>query len=655
MAITGVLLLIALNLPFKYTFGAEKTPVYTRVLGFGADFDTSPESRKPFYFSVAVPEGNFKVTVALGSAQATCDTVVKAESRRLMVENVHTTPGMVLVRSFFVNVRNSRLIPPPPNAPGGSEVRLNDREQGVLHWDDKLTLEFNGARPCVASVEVAEAGDIPTIFLAGDSTVTDQSTGPTTSWGQMLPRFFNGAGTPGIAIANHAESGETLKSFVTGLRMDKVLSQMKKGDYLFIQFGHNDQKEQWPQTYVEAMTTYKEYLRTFIAEARRRGGQPVLVTPMHRRAFDAGGKVRETLGDYPEAMRQVAKEEDAPLIDLHAMSAQFYEALGPEKSAAAFAANGRDTTHHSAYGAYELARAVVQGIKDDKLDLVKYIDPAATAFDPSHPDSPESFVASGAFPASPALPPRPQRNPTLWVIGDSTVRNGNGTGANGQWGWGDQIWPYFDTSKITLANRALGGRSSRTFVTEGHWEEVLNHLQPGDYVMMQFGHNDSSPLDDAARARGTLKGIGEETQAVENPIMHRHEIVHTYGWYMRKFVSEARSRGAIPIICSPIPRLTWKDNHIVRGKADYAGWSEEIAKSAGVPFVDINELIARKYDELGPEKITPWFPADHTHTNLEGAELNAACVIKGLKELREDPLAAYFSAKAKDPNACDTK
>jgi lysophospholipase L1-like esterase len=651
MVISGFLLLIALNLPFKYTFGAEKIPVYTRTLGFGTDFDTSPETRKPFYFSVAVPEGNFKVTVGVGSAQSACDTMVKAESRRLMLETVHTTPGQIVSRSFFVNVRNSHLTPPPPNAPGGSEVRLNDREQGSLLWDDKLTLEFNGARPCVTSVEVAEAGDIPTIFLAGDSTVTDQPRDPTTSWGQMLPRFFG----PGVAVANHAESGETLKSFITALRMDKVLSQMKKGDYLFLQFGHNDQKEQWPQTYAEASTTYKEYLRDFIVEARRRGAQPVLVTPMHRRNFDAAGKVRETLDDYPEAMRQLAKEENVPLIDLHAMSAQFYEALGPDKSTVAFGANGRDATHHSAYGAYELARAVVQGIVDAKLDLAKYVDPAVAPFDPSHPDAPESFVASGVFPASPPLPARPQRTPTLWVIGDSTVRNGNGTGSNGQWGWGDQIWPYFDTSKINLANRALGGRSSRTFVTEGHWDEVLNHLQPGDFLLMQFGHNDASPLDDAARARGTLKGISEETQAVENPIMHRHEIVHTFGWYMRKFVADARGRGAIPVICSPIPRLNWKEGHIVRNKADYSGWAEEVAKAAGVPFVDINELIAHKYDEMGTDKVTPLFPADNTHTNLEGAEINAACVIKGLKELRENPLAAFLSAKAKDPNACDTK
>ncbi|GEM_PF-308086 len=647
MIIAGAFLLVALNLPFKYTFGAEKTPAYTRVLGFGADFDTSPENRKPFYFSVAVPEGNFKVTVQLGSAQAACDTMVRAEARRFMLDTVHTRRGEIVARSFYVNVRNSRLAPPPLNAPGGTEVRLNDREQGSLDWDDKLTLEFNGPHPCVASVEVTEVTGLPTVFLAGDSTVTDQPRDPTTSWGQMLPRFFG----PGIAVANHAESGETLKSFITALRMDKILAQMKKGDYLFLQFGHNDQKELWPQTYAEAQTTYKEYLRVFVAEARRRGANPVLVTPMHRRNFE-NGKIVETLGAYPEAMRQVAEEEKVPLIDLHAMSAQLYEALGLDKSAAAFSGNGRDATHHSAYGAYELARAVVRGVQDAVPDLAKYLDAQAAApFDPAHPDAVEAL----AFPASPALPPRPARSPTLWVVGDSTVRNGNGTGSNGQWGWGDQIWPYFDLAKINIANRALGGRSSRTFLTEGHWDEVVNRIQPGDFVMMQFGHNDASPLDDTARARGTLRGVGQETQAIENPIMHRHEIVHTFGWYMNKFVTEAKSRGATVIVASPIPRLSWKDGRVNRNHADYGGWSEEIAKASGVAFIDINELIARKYEEMGQDKVVPLFPADNTHTNLEGAEINAACVIRALQSLKDDPLAPFFSTKAKDPNVCESK
>jgi lysophospholipase L1-like esterase len=215
----------------------------------------------------------------------------------------------------------------------------------------------------------------------------------------MFTRFF----TPDVAIANHAESGETLKSFLTGLRLDKILSQMKKGDYLFIEFGHNDMKVNWPQTYVEPFTTHKEYLKVFIAEARRRGAIPVLVTPMQRRNFD-GLKIRNSLGDFPESVRQTAKEEGVALIDLTKMSIDFYEALGPEKSPLAFS-GGRDATHHSDYGAYELAKCIVEGVRANKLDLARYIVPGYKTFDPAHPDPPEAFD----IPASPKrarMPPR---------------------------------------------------------------------------------------------------------------------------------------------------------------------------------------------------------------------------------------------------------
>jgi len=370
-------------LPFRYS-AQSPAPVYS------ADSGSGFEAGAGNYFSVRVPEGNYNVT-----ATVTCTTTIKSESRRLMLEQVPAG-----THTFTVNVRNSTVPAPPQNAPGGDRVRLNDRETGVLHWDDKLTIELSGARECLQNLEIAKA-DVPTIFLAGDSTVTDQPFEPTTSWGQMLPRFFK----PGIAVANHAESGETLKSFITGLRMDKILSQMKAGDWLFLQFGHNDMKENWPQTYVPAFTTYKQYLRVMIAEARRRGATPVLVTSMHRRSFGSDGKIRNTLGDYPEAVRQTAAEEKVALIDLHAMSAAFYEALGAEKSPVAFGGGGRDGTHHSAYGAYELAKCVVKGIRDAKLDLVKYLVDDGAAFDPAHPDPPDAWN----LPASPRFSNRPPR------------------------------------------------------------------------------------------------------------------------------------------------------------------------------------------------------------------------------------------------------
>jgi lysophospholipase L1-like esterase len=236
--------------------------------------------------------------------------------------------------------------------------------------------------------------------------------------------------------------------------------------------------------------------------------------------------------------------------------------------------------------------------------------------------------------------------PTLFIIGDSTVRNGQGDGRNGQWGWGDVIGVYFDPSKINVVNWALGGRSSRTFITEGHWEKVLGMLKPGDFVMMQFGHNDGGALNDDSRARGSIKGTGDETQEIDNLLTKKHEVVHTYGWYMRKYVADSKAKGATPIVCSMIPRKIWKDGRIVRNSGDYAGWAADVARSEHVPFIDLNEIIAARYDEMGAEKVEPLFGDEHTHTTRAGAELNAECVIAGLKSLPQDPLARYFSERA---------
>jgi len=241
----------------------------------------------------------------------------------------------------------------------------------------------------------------------------------------------------------------------------------------------------------------------------------------------------------------------------------------------------------------------------------------------------------------------PERLPKLFVIGDSTVHNGSGTGAGGLWGWGEPLVDYFDPAKIHVVNRALGGRSSRTFITEGRWDAVLEALQPGDFVLMQFGHNDSGPVDDTARARGTLKGVGDETKEIDNPITHRHEVVHTYGWYMRQYIAGARQKGATPIVCSPVPRNTWKDDKVMRISDSYGNWAAEVAAAAAVAFIDINERIARRYEKMGPDAVKALFPGDHTHTSREGAEINAECVIAALKGLKEDPLRGYYSEKGK--------
>jgi lysophospholipase L1-like esterase len=371
-------------------YGFEGGPGVTAVDRGGPDALRSHfcTSGHPFLFSVAVPEGNYTVTVVLGDPKGESTTTVKAELRRLEVEEQHTSPGQFSTRRFVVNVRTPRI---------GAErsVRLKPRERTgeFWDWDGKLTLEFSGERPCVCAVLVFPAPDVPTLYLAGDSTVCDQPYEPFSSWGQMLPRFFG----PGAAVANHAESGESLKSFVAEGRLAKLDTLMRPGDFLFIQFGHNDQKERGEG--VGAFTTYKADLERLVADARAHGTTPVLVTPVSRRTFGDDGKVANSLGDYPEAVRRVAKEQGVALIDLNAMTRVLYEALGPDKAKTLFPAiNGKvEATHHDNYGSYEVAKCVVEGIRACRLAVADCLLGDTPAFDPSRPDPLSSF----AVPASP--------------------------------------------------------------------------------------------------------------------------------------------------------------------------------------------------------------------------------------------------------------
>ncbi len=247
-------------------------------------------------------------------------------------------------------------------------------------------------------------------------------------------------------------------------------------------------------------------------------------------------------------------------------------------------------------------------------------------------------------PANPGLP-------TLFLVGDSTVRNGHGDGAQGQWGWGEPLVALFDTTKINVVNRAIGGRSSRTYITEGHWADTLALMKAGDVVLFQFGHNDGGVPDEPTRARSSLPGVGENTLEIENPILKMHETVHSFGWYMRKYVEDAKARGAVPIVCSLIPRKTWNDGKIARNGKDYAGWAQQVAEAEHVGFVDLNNLIADKYDALGEAAVEPLFADPHTHTSAAGAEINAEAVVMGLKRLAHDPVAGDFSSKGAAVNA----
>ena len=264
----------------------------------------APQEKAPFFFSVNVPDGNYLVTVTLGSSRHAGITTVRGESRRLFLENIPTRKGEFVTCQFTINKRNTRIS-------DKEQVKIKPREKQKLNWDDKLTFEFNGDAPCLASLKIERADQVATVFLAGNSTVVDQDHEPWASWGQMIPRFFDQR----VCFANYAESGERADTFINAGRLKKALSQMKEGDYMFIEFGHNDQKLKGPGK--GAYYFFATQLKTFVDEVRLRGGIPVFVTPTQRRSFDAEGKIVETHEDYPDAMRWVAEREKVPVIELH--------------------------------------------------------------------------------------------------------------------------------------------------------------------------------------------------------------------------------------------------------------------------------------------------------------------------------------------------
>lgn len=405
----------------KFSFGPKPVAGYTQVkpeeaynvnrgYGFdlgskvtvvdhdGAGFATG-ENNRPFFFSAKLGPGAYQVDVMLGDAAQESIATVKSETRRLMLEAVRTPAGPPRKYTFLVHVR-------VPQIPGGGMVALKAREREPilyvqwdekddstrmpileLDWDERLTLEFSDAHPALSSVEITNAGDHVTVYLVGDSTMTDQMMEPWGAWGQQLPRWFK----PPVLIANYAESGETTASFLGERRWPKLLSEIHAGDYVLMQFGINDRSI--------PLDRFKQYFVQFIADTREHGATPVLVTSqnLRPRAFDTNGKVPQTLGGYPDAMRQVAREQNVALIDLNAMSMVLYQAIGAEKLPKAFV----DGTHQNAYGSYELAKCVVNGIVESKLPWARYLAEDWKPFDPAHPDSMEDFH----------LPPDPQLDP----------------------------------------------------------------------------------------------------------------------------------------------------------------------------------------------------------------------------------------------------
>jgi lysophospholipase L1-like esterase len=417
---------------YQFSFGPKTVPGYLKVdpsviysndIGYGFDFGTVPKavvrkgvddlpngfltSEKPFFFSVKLPEGNYDIKIVVGDPLENAITTVRMESRRLFFERIRTDAGKFETLVATVNIRVPLIVGTDDS------IKRKPREMNKLDWDNKLTFEFTDQRPCICTIEITRTENALTIFLAGNSTVVDQDDDPWASWGQIIPRFL----TQGIAVSNQAESGLSLGSFLSGNRLKKVLKMMKPGDYLFIEFGHNDQKEKGPED--GAFKSYSERMRLFVNEFRNKGGIPVIVSPANRRSFGEDGKISNSLGDYPDAAKLIAKELNIAFIDLNAMTKTLYESLGLENSQKLFViypANTfpgqdkalNDNTHFNSYGAYELTKCIIEGIRSNIPGISKYLVNDLPAFNPAKPDPFEKFSLP-LTPHSPVivLPPTP--------------------------------------------------------------------------------------------------------------------------------------------------------------------------------------------------------------------------------------------------------
>lgn len=376
--------------------------VYDSNLGYGFDFNTVSNVKinseffsttKPTYFSVKLPEGNYQVEIVMGNSEKESNITIKAESRRLMLNQFAIQKGKSITKFFNVNIRT-------PKIDKNQNITLKDREKDIFDWDDKLTLEFLG-EVSIQSIKITLKENLTLVYLAGDSTVTDQDVEPWASWGQFITNYFD----TNIVVANYAYSGSSLSSFKNSNRLKKILLEIKKGDYLFVEFGHNDEKIKG--TGNGAWESYSDLLTEFVQSAKEKGAIPVLVTPTQRRFFNENGTLKETHGDFPAAMRAVAQKNNVALIDITKLTTELYETWGDEVSRKAFVqypANTfpgqekvlEDNTHFNSFGANEIALCLIKGIRELDIPLKKNIKKETPNYNPKKPN----YISSWTLPMS---------------------------------------------------------------------------------------------------------------------------------------------------------------------------------------------------------------------------------------------------------------
>lgn len=501
-------------------------------------------------------------------------------------------------------------------------------EEDKIKWVDNTPDSIAKARTARPVSGSSRKGDNPVLFLIGNSTMRTGTLGNGNNgqwgWGYYAREYFD---EEKITVENHALGGMSTRTFYNQL-WKEAISGVRQGDWVIIEIGHNDggplDEGRARNTLqgigndsvvvtiketgvVETVYSYGGYLRKYIADVKSKGATPILMSLTPRNEWKDGKIVRKTRSDWA---KQVAEQEHVPYVDLCAITSAKYEKFGPEKVNYMFYI---DKIHTSAFGARVNCESAVEGIRACQgLELANYLKPV----------EPDTITGNT----------RKKGRSVVFLIGDSTVKNKDNDD-NGMWGWGSLFGQLFNEKKVSVENHAKAGRSSRTFLDEGRWDKVYNALQPGDYVIMQFGHNDGGDIN-TGKARASLKGNTDESKVFLMEKDKKYQVIYSFGWYLRKFINDCKEKGATPIVLSHTPRNKWNaDSTVVeRCNTTYGLWAKEAAEQTGAYFIDLNEISAKKIEAIGKDGVSQLFKNDHTHTSKQGAKMNALSVAEGLKK-----------------------
>ena len=490
----------------------------------------------------------------------------------------------------------------------------------------------NQVRPVSGS---SRKGSNPVLFLVGNSTMRNGTLGNGNNgqwgWGYFEHLFFDESK---ITVENHALGGTSSRTFYKHLWPD-VRKGIRKGDYVILELGHNDNgpfdsgrarasikgigEDSLIVTIqetgvVDTVYSFGGYMRRYIADIRAAGATPILLSLTPRNAYDENDTTRIERVDKTFGLwsKQIAEEQHVPFIDLNDISARKLESYGRWKTSYHFFG---DRIHSSEFGARMNARSCAEGLAaspDPQLEELKsYLLPL---------DLPRYEVR------------REKGKKVVFLTGDSTVKN-NDNDDNGMWGWGALAYTVFDSTRCTVVNAAKAGRSTRTFLEEGRWDQVYNSIEPGDYVLIQFGHNDTGDID-KNKERAAIATAADTCHVYKLASNGRYKVVYSFGWYLKKFIGDVREKGGIPILVSLTPRNEWPGGKVERRNSSYGKWYREVAEETGVDFLDLHNITADALDKMGQDKAKAMFNHDHTHSSKQGAMLNAKGIAKGLKQLK---------------------